>query len=116
MVLVSVKPAGGDSLQKSVVKMLLSVAQSDRKRNCLRYVIYRASGMTPTEICRKYGLQGMAARASEVDEALSEIQHIREAIHDLASVEDWALLEVLGIPPESNYSSSSEAQFRASVP
>ena len=107
--LVSVKPAVGDSLRKSVVKMLLSVAQSDHERNCLRYAIYCASGMTPTDIRRKYGFQGMAARASEVDEALSEIQHIREAIHDLASVEDRALLEVLGIPPESNYSSSSEA-------
>ena len=98
--LVSVKPPGG-ALDKSVVKMLLSVAQSDRERNCLRYAIYRAHPL-------KYGFQGMAARASEVDEALSEIQHIREAIHDLTSVEDRALLEVLGIPPESNYSEADE--------
>lgn len=105
--LVPVKPAEGDSLKKSVVKMLLSVAQSDRERNCLRYAIYHASGMTPTEIRRKYGFQDMAARASDVDMALSEVQQIREAIYDLARVEDQALMEVLGIAPESSSSSSS---------
>lgn len=89
--LVSV-PADGVSLRKSVVKMLLSIAQSDRERNCLRYAIYHASGMTPTEIRRKYGFQNMAIRASAVDEALSDIQQIREAIFDLASVEDQAVM------------------------
>ena len=37
----------GTSLEKSTVKMLLSIAKSDRERECMRYAIYKASGMTP---------------------------------------------------------------------
>ena len=68
--------------------------------------------MTPTEIRRKYGFQNMAARASMVDEALSEIQHICEAISDLAAIEDQALMDVLGITPaEGDSGSSSEDDY-----
>ena len=40
----------GTSLEKSMVKILLSITQSDRERECVRYAIYKASGMTPTAI------------------------------------------------------------------
>ena len=63
--------------------------------------------MTLTEIRRKYGFQNMAVRASMVDEALSEIQHIHEAISDLAAIEDQALMDVLGITPAEGDSGSS---------
>lgn len=96
----------GGILQKSVVKMLLSIAQSDRERKCLRYAIYSASGMTPTEARRRYGFQHMKRNAKEVEDALAEIQCIREAISDLASIEDTALLQSFGIDVESSCSSS----------
>ena len=106
--LVSLNPTGsnGGKLQKSVVNMLLSIAQSDSERKCLRYAIYSASGMTPTEARPKLGLGNMKAVPKEVEEAVLEIQSIREAISDLASVEDKALLYSLGIAVESNTSSS----------
>ena len=53
----------------------------------------------------------MPAHAREVESALSEIQEIREAISDLASIEDEALLQSLGIRTEcSNISSESDKE------
>ena len=89
----------GTTITNSMVNMLLklNIAQSDRKRKCLRHAIYSASGMTPTE----------AQRVSrEVEEALLEAQSIREAISNLAQVEDQALLKLFGIEIENAMSSS----------
>ena len=46
-------------LEKSCVKMLLSLAHSDRERETLRYAIFKASGVSQTEARRRYGFEGM---------------------------------------------------------
>ena len=102
--LLSAQCCKGNTLQKSVVKMLLSIAKSDRERKCLRYAI--SSGMTPTQARRQYGFQNIQQNTKEVEAALSDIQCIREAISDLASIEDTALLKSFGIDVESSPSSS----------
>ncbi len=100
----------GPSLEKSVVKMLLSIAESDRERECMRYAIYKASGITPSQARRRYGFECMQARALSVEAAISEIKQIREAIEDLARIEDRALLTRFGIPIESDTSSSESEE------
>ena len=55
----------GNTLQKSVVKMLLSIAKSDREQKCLRYTI--SSGMTPTQARRRYGFQNIQQNTKEVE-------------------------------------------------
>ena len=62
--------------EKPVVKMLLSVAKSDRKRECLQYTSYKALGMSPTMVRRKFGFENMQARAISVESALLEIRII----------------------------------------
>lgn len=37
------------SLNKSCIQLLLSLAQSDRERRCLKYAIFKASGISATE-------------------------------------------------------------------
>lgn len=96
----------GGTHQKSVVKMLLSVSQSDCECKSLRYAICSASGITPTEAHRRYGFQHMKCNAKEVEDTLAEIQCIYEAISDLASVEDTALLQSFGIDGETSSTSS----------
>ncbi len=96
----------GVSLEKSMVKMLLRIAQSDRERESMRYVIYKASGMTASQARRAYGFQNMQSRALAVEDAIAEIQQIREAIEDLANVEEEALLTRWGIPVAMDTSSS----------
>ena len=66
--------------EKSIVKMLLSIAQSDREHECVRYVIYKASGMTSIAIRRAYGFENMKSRGTNVEEAVYEIQKIHEGI------------------------------------
>ena len=109
LVLTQCSAGNSGTLQKSVVKMLLSIAQSDRERKSLQYAICSASGITPTEARRRYGFQHMKRNAKEVEDALDEIQCIREAIADLASVEDTALLQSFGIDVETS-STSSESE------
>ena len=90
----------------SMVKLLLNIAQSDRERKCLRHAIYSASGTTPTEAQRKLGLHSMGRVSREVEKALFEAQSIREAIFNLAQVEDQVLLESFGIEIKNAMSSS----------
>ena len=87
--------------------MLLSIAKSDRERKCLRFAI--TAGMTPTQARRQYGFQNVRQNTSEVEAALADTQCIREAISDVASVEDSALLKSFGVNVESS-SSSTESE------
>ena len=90
--LLSVQCYKGNSLQKSVVKMLLSIAKSDRERKCLQYAI--SSGMTP-QAQRQYGFKNIQQNTKEVEAALADVQCIQEAIFDLASVERNSFVEIL---------------------
>ena len=42
-------------LEKDRVKMLLGLAQLDPGRECIRYAIFKASGMTATRARQQYG-------------------------------------------------------------
>lgn len=52
------------------MKMLLSNAKSDRERMCLKYAIYKSSGLSSTAARRMYGFEHMSVRAEEVEEKL----------------------------------------------
>ena len=97
----------GVNLEKSIVKMLLSISQSDRERECLRYAVYKASGMTATMIRRTYGFENMQAHAASVESALLEIKQIREAIDDLAKTKEESLLIQLGFDVQVDSADSS---------
>ncbi len=57
------KAVNTPNVSKEELKQLLSIAQSDRERECLRYAVYRASGLTPTAARRCFGFEGMPVRA-----------------------------------------------------
>lgn len=110
--LVNTIPLKETSLEKSMVKALLSIAQSDHERNCIRYAIYKASGMSQTAIQHKYGFEQMQQHAASVEEVILEIQNFRESINDLANIEEKALLLQCGVVfSESSSSSDSEEDF-----
>ena len=44
-------------LDKASVKKLLGLATSDYERECIRYALFKASGMTQTQAQHKYGLR-----------------------------------------------------------
>ena len=90
------------TIAKPMVQQLLSFAQSDRECECVRYVVFKASGLTQTQVEKKYGFQNMHERAGAIENALSEIRGIRETIDHLATIEDKAYLTTLGISPEDS--------------
>jgi len=102
-------------LEKSAVKLLLSIAQSDREQECIRVAIYKASGITPAEAGRKYGFQSMETRASAVDKAIQEAEIVSKAIDDLAKIQDKALLATIRVEPASE-SDSSESEGEEDMP
>ena len=68
--------------------------------------------MSQTAIRRKYGFEQMQQHAASVEEAIVEIQNIRESINDLANIESKALLLQCGVVlSESSSSSDSEEDF-----
>lgn len=55
-----------------------------------------------------YGFEDMLVNVEEVEKALSKVRHIREAISELASIEQKALLQSFGLEEET-YSLSEES-------
>ena len=103
-------------LDKSSVQKLLDLATSDRERECIRYALFKASGMTQTQARREFGFENMDDRAIEVEACLHEAQKIREAIDDLASIQDKALLATFGVLSDSDdpLSTSDEGEIDTS--
>lgn len=75
-------------ITKEELKQLLTITQSERERECIRYAIYKTSGATPTEARRLYGFQNMKARAAHVETCIKEAQEIYEAVESLAQNQD----------------------------
>ena len=95
-------------ITKQELKQLLTITQSERERECIRYAIYKTSGASPTEARRLFGFENMKVRASHVETCIKEAQDIYEAIDSLARSQDQALLDTLGIQSNSSSESSGE--------
>ena len=87
----------GNTLDKSVVKLLLGIAESDREWTCLRYAICKSSKMTSTALRKKYGFSNIAEHVQQVEDTMSKVQGICKAVLELASIEDKSLLQSLGL-------------------
>ncbi len=96
-------------IDKNCVKMLLSLAQSDRERECLRYAIFKASGMSATRARHQYGFERMTERSAQVEQAIAEVQQIRETVDDIARMQNKALLASFGIKQVLNSDSSDSS-------
>ena len=93
---------------KTCVKMLLTLANCDRERECLRYAIFKASGVSQTQARHRFGFESMSKRSAKVEQVLVEVERIHEAVDDLAKPQDMALLETFGIHSQESNDSESE--------
>lgn len=96
-----------DPISKEVVKSLLS--QSDRERECLRYTVFKASGLSATQMRKQYGFESMNERSKVVDTALQHAKYIRESIEVLAKSKDRSVLKVLAIASDESDSITDES-------
>ena len=106
---------------KDELKQLLSIAQSEREKECIRYAAYKASSITPSQARRKFGLESMRTRAVRVETCIQEAQEIQVAVAALAADQDKAILDTFGVcgtelsSPESDECSSEGSDVDASV-
>ena len=91
-------------IKKSTLQALLSMAQSDRERETLRYVIYKASGITSTKARNLYGFEKMNSYALCVDDLIVQMKRLREAVDEIASIQDKAVISSYGV----NFGDSSD--------
>lgn len=101
---------GTPSMTKDDLKNLLCLAQSDGERECIKYAVFKSSGLTPTAARKFYGFQDVTKRIEKVEQALSEALHIRKAIQDLAEMKDKAILLSQGIDLPESCSSSEDLE------
>ena len=99
------------TLTKKDVKQLLGLAQSDRERECLRYAIFKSSGLTPSGARRKFGFERMAERSAEVERCIKETEEIRRSCEELASVR----LKALKTSTDSSSEDESEGELPTST-
>ena len=102
--------SNSDPISKDVVKSLLSLCQSDRERECLRFTVFKASGLSATQICKRYGFESMTERSKVVEDTLQHAKYIRESIDELAKSKDHSMLKALGVPSDAIDSDSSTDQ------
>ena len=98
-----------DIPQKECVKMLLSMAQSDRERKCLKFAILKSSGLSFTQARHRYGFENMPKLTAQVQDAMAKVKRIREAVEDIAQVQDKALLVSFGIAVEDTSDSEPDS-------
>ena len=105
------KPSQSPCINKSEIKGLLGLAQSDRERELIRYSLFKASGLTSSGVRRHFGFEKMSERARSVRDCIETARSIREAIDKLSMIQDRAILAAMGIngdETESDSDSSSD--------
>ena len=93
---------------KEDMKHLLTLAQSHREREVLRHIICKTSQLSATAACKLYGWQKMTNRSAAVEEYLKDANDIREAIENIATTQEHAVLLSLGISDELSPSSEDD--------
>jgi hypothetical protein len=98
-------PQQTTALSKQELKSLLSVCKSDRERTCMRYTVFKVSGLSATNARKQFGFQNIS---KQVKEALKQCQVIRDSIDKLANIQEKSLLLSLGIPVPSDSEESDD--------
>ena len=94
------------TIQKSEIKALLSLAQSEREQELIKCSIFKASGLTPTAARRNFGFESMNERSQRLQETIEEARNTRESIDLLAATQDKAILSSMGIVVSDSESDS----------
>ena len=80
-------------ITKDELKQLLTLAKSDRERECIQYAVFRASGISQTKARQQFGMENMYERSAHVEACISEAKEIKSAISELAILQDLAILD-----------------------
>lgn len=102
-------------MTKDDLKPILSLAQNNKERELIRYTLCKALGISSTAARRKFGFENTNERNKQFEEAIEDVKLINEAVDELASVKNKAVLHALGIhssSTSSSYSSDGDNELR----
>ncbi len=76
---------------------ILSIAQSDRERECIRYTAVVASGMSSKAARKCYVFENTSERLRRVNDAIEDSKTIKSAIDGIARLKEKAAFSEFGI-------------------
>jgi hypothetical protein len=98
-------------MNKNDLKNLLLMVKGDKERECVRYAIYKCSGLTQTQARNHFGLENMEARALAVESCVREVKDITSELESIVTAQCQALSECYGlITDEKDFSLSDIAE------
>ena len=74
-------------ITKATLREILSLAQSDRERELIRYTAFVSGQFRQTSARKQLGLDDMKRRTAEIERCTKEVKEIRESIDEMAMAE-----------------------------
>ena len=102
-------------MTKTCIKELLKAAESDAERERITFAISQASGPSKTKLRELYGFQELSKRKEPVENVLTEAREIREAMENIACIQEKALLKSFGIEVQSDSSTDDDESELAPI-
>ena len=68
------------AMSKDQLKSILQLACSDREGECIRYAVYKPSGLSTSGARRHYGLENMDIRSEKIDSIVKQRKEIYDAV------------------------------------
>ena len=84
-------------LSKNELQDLLKLAQSDRERECVRYAVWKASGLSAKGARKHFGFGNITERAEKVSACLEEIKTITRDVEEMCKIQETAMLTSLNL-------------------
>ena len=97
------------TFNKQHFKDLLSIAQNDRERECIRYTAFAVSGLSATGARKHFGLEHMTERAERVQRTIEEAKAIRSAIQSISETQEKVALAEFGIQMSDESDSGTDS-------
>ena len=67
----------GPSFARNMIRPIISLAQSDRERELVRYTAVKASGLSATAARKHFGFQNMAEKSQRVEACIKEARNYK---------------------------------------
>ena len=100
-------PRNSSGLDKNTLSALCKLASSDKDRSLVKFAACEAAGLTSSQARKVYGVSSYKEIEKRVQTAVNEAAEIRQAVIELANIEEQALLQSLRIQ-ESFFSEGEE--------
>ena len=97
------------NISKQELRMLLSVAQTQREHQLISYGIVKSLGLSSKSAKHHFGITRVPSRIARVQQNITDMQALREVINQISHVKEKSILQTLGLDVDSEISESNES-------